>query len=397
MINFIVPTRTTQSYADVQNAKLNKSDSDFMTFGSRLQEVLHTKKRQDKMRWAVMQVRARFPGWKSWDDMRLPSAQQIPVSELLIDTTLQRDVDFDHLIKIVSNFNPLVVQALCIYMLSDDVTEVKGLTKKQLKKLKSLWEGQHTALALYAIAVFLFGMTDDDQIWMPCAVYPAVSKAEIREAYEILNAGGRKPFEYNDHHRSRVMGYRVDGSRKNLNVEANLKQEALESVGMFTTGKKADDKEEAGAFSNLAEFEKNYSIPVHRAFARLIAELDGGTVTRSVYGKISYQLYDYLDLCEAQDIQFSDAFFTETAMALNMGYKTAYDADILQDLAKASCRKYWQAVQKTTDPKYSYEGKLDDVCFMIAQISNFISNSDLVPNPGSKYGRFTVDPKDCDE
>lgn len=397
MINFIAPTRPTQSYADLTNAKLNKSNSDFMTFRSRLDEVMHTQKRQDKMLWAVMQVRARFPHWNNWDDMRLPLAQQLPVSELLIDTTLQRDVDFDHLIKIVSNFNPLVVQALCIYILEGDITNVKGLTPKQMKHLKSLWEGQHTALALYALAVYLFGIEDDTLIMMPCAIYPAVGKAEIREAYEILNAGGRKPFEYNDHHRSRVMGYRVDGSRKNLNVEANLKQEALEAVGMFTTGKKADDKEVAGAFSNLAEFEKGYSIPVHRAFARLIAELDGGTVERSVYGKISYQLYDYLDLCEAQDIQFTNAFFTQTAMALNMGYKTAYDAEKLQDLAKASCRKYWQGVQKTTEPKFSYEQKLDDVCFMIAQIGNFISNKDLVPNPGSKYGRFTVDPTDCDE
>jgi hypothetical protein len=34
---------------------------------------------------------------------------------------------------------------------------------------------------------------------------------------------------------------------------------------------------------------------------------------------------------------------------------------------------------------------------MIAQISHFIGNKDLVPTPGSKYGKFTVDTKDCEE
>jgi hypothetical protein len=398
VINFITPTRPAQAYATIQNAKLNPTANDFMTFKDRLAGVLSTNKRVKKMEWAIAQVRARFPHWKTWQDMRLPEAQQIAVSFLLIDTTLQREVDFDHLIKIISNFNPLVVQALCIYILTADDTKIKGLTKKQRKELKSLWEGQHTGLAIYAIAKFLFGMEDDSQILLPCAVYPAVTRTEMRDANESLNSGGRKPWEANDHHRSNVMAYRVDGSRREKDEVSDLKQRALEKVGMFTTGKAADDKEEIGAFSNLAEFDKDYSVPVHTAFARMIAELDGGvTVNRSVNGKISYQLYDYLDLCESQGIQFTDEFFVETATALNMGYKVAYNADTLHELAQASCRKFYQIAQKTNDPKYGYEAKKDDICFMIAQINNFITDKSLVPVPGSKYGRFTVDPTDCDE
>ena len=398
IINFIAPTRPSQTYAQIQSAKLNPTANDFMSFKDRLAEVLNTKKRVKKMEWAIAQVRARFPNWKAWQDMRLPVAQQIAVSLLLIDTTLQREVDFDHLIKIISNFNPLVVQALCVYILTADDTLIKGLSEKERQELQSLWEGQHTGLAEYAIAKFLFGIEDDSLILLPCAIYPAVTRTEIRDANESLNAGGRKPWEVNDEHRSNVMAYRVDGSRRDKDKFANLKQQALEAVGMFTTGKAADDKDETGAFSNLAEFKEAYSIPVHTAFARLIAELDGGTtVTRSVNGKISYQLYIYLDLCEAQNIQFTNQFYTETAMALNMGYKTDYTADKLNEMAQASCRKFHQIAQKSTDPKYGYEAKKDDICFMIAQINNFITDKSLVPVPGSKYGRFTVDPTDCDE
>ena len=387
------------SYADMQNAKLHKTDTDYMTFKERLNSVLHNTWRREKIEWAIAQLRAKFPDFKKFKDIRLPQAIIKSAKDIVIDTTLQRDVDFLHLINIITNFNPLVIQALCVYRPTDGIDKVLGMLQPIPNDVLSLWEGQHTALALYAIATMLLGMEDDADILFPCVIGADASRAEMREAFDILSSDGRKPFETCDYHRSYVMAYRVDGdTTKNRNVAAHLKQEALETAGLFVTSKDNDDTDQEGAFSNLAEFGKDFSVPVHRAFARMVCELDGGDkVTRTVQGKISPHLYYYLERCEELNIEFTDLFFKETAKALNMGYKKGYTGTALHRLAKIAAQNSYARVQNTSEPDYHYEYKVHDICFMIAQISHFISNKDLVPVPGSKYGRFTVDPTDCDE
>lgn len=387
------------TYADLQNAKLHKTDTDYMTFKTRLDSVLHNEWRRAKMEWAITQLRAKFPEFKKFKDIRLPQAVIKSAKDIVIDTTLQRDVDFMHLINIITNFNPLVIQALCVYRPTDGIDKVMGMLQPISEDVLSLWEGQHTALALYAIATMLLGMEDDADILFPCVIGADATRAEMREAFDILSSDGRKPFETSDYHRSYVMAYRIDGDEsKNRNVEAHLKQQALEEVGLFVISKDSDDKEKPGAFSNLAEFGKDFSVPVHRAFARLVCELDGeDKVTRTVQGKISPHLYYYLERCEEVGIEFTDLFFKETAKALNMGYKKGYTGTALHKLGKKAAHNSFARLQNTDTPSFNYVANVEDICFMIAQIEHFISDKMLVPSPGSKYGKFTVDPADCDE
>lgn len=402
--HFLIPANNAAakmpiSYADMQNAKLHKTDVDYMTFKERLNNVLYNEWRRAKMDWAICQLRAKYPEWKTFQDIPLPKAVLKSVKQVVIDTTLQRDVDFMHLINIITNFNPFVIQALCVYSPKDGIDKVLGMIGQIPDDLSSLWEGQHTGLALYAIATQLFGMEDDAEILIPCVIGADATRAQMREAFDILSSDGRKSFETHDYHRSWVMAYRVDGDvNKNRNLVAHLKQQALEEVGLFVTSKDSDDKDNPGAFSNLAEFGKNFSVPVHTAFARLVLALDGTKkVERTVQGKMSPQLYYYLERCEEEGIQFTEDFFRETATALNMGYRNGYTGTALHKLGKIAAYNSFCKLQNTDEPSYSYVANVEDICFMIAQIRHFISNKDFVPSPGSKYGKFTVDPRDIEE
>lgn len=388
-----VPQTASSSYAVTVNAKLHPTTNDIVTIEKRLNELLKANPsfRRD-MQNNVAFFKSKYKNVKSWNDLRLPKSLMISLDQLFIDTTKQRDVNFGHVMNIVSKFNRLVVQALCVYpTITQEATEDTPATHNEDEI--NIWDGQHTALALFIIARYALGIEDLSEVMVPVTMYHPDKNIDIRRAFIELNGGARSPFDYVDHFHQHVLAYRVDGC---LDYKmAHLKQEALESVGMFATHKKFNNIKQPGAFSNLSDFEEDRnSINVHRGFAQWVLATCGGAnqVTRPSKGIESYQVYNFLNLCEKQKIDFTAnnfQYIRDVVAALDLAYGGNFTPEALNSRARMSHDKYWTATTGTPLHGVDYDRKTGDVCFMLAQLKHWMPDQP-VPIPGQVYGKWPV-------
>lgn len=381
------------SYAAQANAKLRPTTKDIVTIEERLNDLLaaNPAMRRDMINncsWFNSQNKH----IRTWDDLRLPRGVMISLDRLNIDTTQQRDVNFKHVLKIVSEFNRLVVQSLCVYpTILKEATEAAAAEYNEDEI--NVWDGQHTALALFIIARYCLQIENLSEVLVPITTYYPDRSIDIRRAFIKLNSEARSPFEYVDHFHQHVLAYRVDGCQEYR--MAHLKQEALEAVGMFTTSKKFGDITQPGAFSNLSDFEDDRnSIDIHRGYAQwILATCSGSTqVIRPSKGIESYQVYNFLKLCEKQKIDFTEnsyQYIRDVIAALGLAYPNGFTPEELHRRAKASFNKYWTATTGTTLHGVDYDRKTCDICFLLAQLKHWMPNQPT-PIPGQVYGKWIV-------
>lgn len=391
-----VPQSVPSSYASAVNAKLQPTTNDIVTIEKRLNELLvaNPSFRRD-MQNNVAFFKSKYKNAKTWDDLRLPKSNMMSLVQLLIDTTKQRDVNFGHVMNIISKFNRLVVQSLCVYpTIIQEATENTPAIHNEDEI--NIWDGQHTALALFIIARYALGIEDLSTVMVPVTMYYPDKNIDIRRAFIELNGGARSPFDYVDHFHQHVLAYRVDGC---LDYKmAHLKQEALESVGMFATHKKFNNIKQPGAFSNLSDFEEDRnSINVHRGFAQWVLATCGGAnqVTRPSKGIESYQVYNFLNLCEKQKIDFTAnnfQYIRDVVSALELAYGGNFTPEALNARARMSHDRFWTA---TAGPSHGvdYDRKTGDICFMLAQLKHWMPDQP-VPTPGQIYGKWPVPASD---
>jgi len=388
---------TMTNYAETFNARLKKTKSDYLTFEQRLDEALQNPENVRKLNLAIARLRSKYRNeWKTWQDIGLPESKEETLDNIIIDTTIQRALDFDHVCMIIRDFNPGVVQNLCLYRTLEDSQDFP-------EGKFPLWEAQHTGVALYAIGKYIFNIPASEMI-VPVTRYVYKNKADARKAFRTLNGKGRKPFDVVDYFQQDVLSYRCDNDRSEASEYAHLKQNALENSGMFATHKKFGNLDEAGAMSNLSQFKEPYDIKVHDAVFKTWAALSGGKLaTKPFAGIVSYQLYNFWALANKdKNIKITQQYIQKVADALNAGYLDGYDADKLQELAKVSWRKHHQKMQglpvgSKKDPVgVDYSREEDEGCFMLAQIAHFIDDVP-VPAPGKVYGRWQVPEEDLSE
>lgn len=392
----VVPQAAPSSYAGAVNAKLHPTTNDIVTIEKRLNELLKANPsfRRD-MQNNVAFFKSKYKHVKTWDDLRLPKSTMMSLLELFVDTTKQRDVNFGHVMNIIAKFNRLVVQSLCVYpTITQEATEDTPAAYNEDEI--NIWDGQHTALALFIIARYALGIEDLSTVMVPVTMYYPEKNIDIRRAFIELNGGARSPFDYVDHFHQHVLAYRVDGC---LDYKmAHLKQEALESVGMFATHKKFNNIKQPGAFSNLSDFEEDRnSINVHRGFAQWVLATCGGAnqVTRPSKGIESYQVYNFLNLCEKQKIDFTAnnfQYIRDVVSALELAYGGNFTPEALNVRAKMSHDRFWTA---TAGPSHGvdYDRKTGDICFMLAQLKHWMPDQP-VPTPGQIYGKWPVPASD---
>ena len=121
-------------YAAKKNSEYNHSESHFISLRERLKESL-----QDSDEFALTAVisefKRRFKKWSKFEDMALCRAIMVPMNKILIDTTMQRAVNFLHILNILNNFKETMVMAIQVY---EDETRPGYYIA---------WDGQHTAIA----------------------------------------------------------------------------------------------------------------------------------------------------------------------------------------------------------------------------------------------------------
>jgi hypothetical protein len=290
------------AYAKKANAFYNKKDSHFVTLRERLSESLGDVF-EPLLDLTVDEFKRRHKNFTKLADLSLCRAIMVPMDKILIDTTMQRKVNLQHIINIISYFQETMIMAIQVY------------EDPQKPGHYIAWDGQHTAIVLYVLATKVFGERAAN-LMVPVVIYSVKQKAEIRRNFILLNGDAKSPLDNIDIYRQMVSGVRIDGSDDPLWKQAELKQQYLERAGIFVTNEKFGDENEDGAFSLLSETlmstsEKKLKSPnVTKMFSEYWLLINQ---QRPVDSKESRQLYEFFHACEQSGINVDKDYLIKFA------------------------------------------------------------------------------------
>jgi hypothetical protein len=297
---------TATTYAQLQNDKYKTVIDDYVTIPNRVNEL--TSRRPELIelfKEFAAEFRSRFM-FSTYAEMTRAMvgmgevSMYKPILECDINATMQRDPDGDHIVDLLGNCDPMLVNAIRAYC---DPTRTDGGGKRFIA-----WDGQHTVMLLYIIAVYGFGM-DPADVRVPVVVYPGHDRAAIRRQFVYYNSGaGSKTLDAIDLFMQYVYGYNNDGNRSDMNVRCYQIQQLAEKYNLFLTHEKFGNADKAGAISRLSEImNPNYSVDViekvfyyHSIAAKLISN--------PVYALEIDNLATYFRACSSQGIVVTSSY-----------------------------------------------------------------------------------------
>ena len=265
--NFISPA-VPQSYADQQNSQYNHSGSKYVDLKQRFNDTISTLQSmkssgvRSQLKNAIAVFQKNNPFIKCFEDLQLCVAGLTPMSDILIDITIQRTLNLTWVIEILRNFRDVQADPINLYK----VTAGGDLAKLYPvgTKLYASWDAQHTAIVYWIIAVMIYNQ-DPRNVMVPSILYKVKNRADIRENFVSGNSDiGKLRLDSIDLYRQMVLGVRLDGSKKTEWVEAEQKQQYLEQAGLFVTAEKFGDTHMPGAISRMTEIDKYTSVIIHK-------------------------------------------------------------------------------------------------------------------------------------
>lgn len=256
-------------------------------------------------------LKMRINGWikahpqvKSFKDMPLCRAQTARLSDILIDETMQRQLNISWVLEIIENWRAWQAMPIQVYTVAADASP--ELTYLGQDQLYASWDGQHTAMAFYVIAVFILGLNPKD-IEIPVVIYDVKTKAEIRNNFIQSNSdGGKKLLDKIDIFQQMVFGVRVDGATYPEWIDVEQKQQYLEAADLFLTDKKFGDAEQIGAISRVQEIVDHKVKPeIVRQFcvyARTVLDFN----PRAINTKEAPIILGFLKMATSDNIHYTD-------------------------------------------------------------------------------------------
>jgi hypothetical protein len=249
---------TQSSYADQVNAKYKNGADHFVDLKQRFNDTLSLYNPTTQatirasLKRAISEFQKRHGNVKSFADprFRLCQARHARLANILIDTTMQRQLNISWVISIVENFRAWQAMPVQVYRASPSADSAMFHLGDDLF---ASWDGQHTAMAFYVIAVMIMGL-DPREVEIPVVIYEVNTKAEIRQNFIEGNTEvGKKLLDDIDVWQQMVYGVRVDNATDSLWVAVEKKQQYLESAGLFLTDKKFNDTDQIGAISRVQD------------------------------------------------------------------------------------------------------------------------------------------------
>ena len=311
------------SYAAQRNAVYQNSSSNLVDLVQRLNDTVAAMPLQAQRNWqsklakALTTFKRNNPGLKSINDrskFRLCKSLIGKLKDIRIDTTMQREPNLQWILTIIENFRAYQAQPIQVYATPDGGW--------------GGWDGQHTSLALFLIAVHGLGERFED-VEVPINIYDIVSRGEIRGNFIRNNTttgkqAGKKSLDIIDLIMQMIYGVEVDGVTEQEWVDAHAKWQAIAAGGMFLTADKFNDTEEIGAISRLNEINDS-SVNVVKKFAvygKYVVDLQ----RRSINTKEIPIIVEFFNLCEQQDIVYTDAQIEDLAQHCVDMFDANFDA-----------------------------------------------------------------------
>ena len=305
-----------QSYADRVNSKFANRKSHYVDLKQRWNDTLaqFSVNIQNTIRSAlnsaIMVFENRYTGINSFTDPRfkLCRAERARLSDIIIDVTMQRQLNVSWVIDIVRNFKPWQAMPIQVYTPTHDIEELRP------GELYASWDGQHTAMAFYVIAVMIMKL-DPKDVWVPVAIYDVGSKAEIRANFIHGNTeAGQKLLDPIDVATQMIYGVRVDGAVDPLWRQVEEKQTYLENAGLFLTDEKFGDDNEVGAITRVKDITSpKVPVDVVRQFATY-AKTIIGLQPRAINTKEAPILLGFFQMAHTDGIVYTDEEVESLAM-----------------------------------------------------------------------------------
>jgi hypothetical protein len=315
-----IVTTPAQSYAALQNAKYVNNSSHFVDLKDRLNQTIqslpYTKQLSvnGMLKNACNSFQTRYPTKTKIQDLDLVESLEIPLSDILIDTTMQRMLILSWVAHIIANFREVQAQPIQVYKIVEPEDEL-GYYPTGSGGLYASWDAQHTAVALYIIAVWVFGQ-DPKTVMVPVNIYKVSKKADIRENFVSGNSeAGKRLLDEIDLFQQQIYGVRLDGNKNPAWVEAEKKQTWLEQAGLFATAEKFGDTNMPGAISRMQEI-KSYNSDIIRQFCLYAATVQpaGGRPIASQEIEI---MCAWFDMAAKDGIVYTDEEIVDLSMHLN--------------------------------------------------------------------------------
>jgi hypothetical protein len=330
------------NYAKKANSFYTKTTSHFVNLRERFVESVGDTFEPliDRM---VEEFKRRHDQWKKFADMEICRAIMVPMDKILIDTTMQRQVNLKHILNILHYFRETMVMAIQVYEDPDK------------PGFYIAWDGQHTAIVLYIIATKVFGERLGT-LMVPVVVYKVKQKAEIRRNFILLNGDAKEPLDFIDTYKQMVCGVKIDGADDPVWIAASEKQDYLAKANLFATHEKFGDENESGAFTLLADTlmsksEKSLKHPeVTRMFTDYWIQLNQD---RAVDAKEARQMYEFFDACYRSSIKVDTAYI-KTLAQFTLDF---FDADF------GAKGPFWDKCKMAYDNWYrkaNPEGEIDE-------------------------------------
>ena len=315
------------SYAQQVNAKYGNTASHFQDLKTRWNSTLMLYN-PNTVNTINSTLKRAIAGWirvhpkvKTFKDMPLCLAQTARLSEILIDETMQRQLNISWVLEIIENWRPWQAMPVQVYTVHADADPELAFLGQD--RLYASWDGQHTAMAFYVIAVFILGL-DPRDVEIPVVIYEVKTKAEIRNNFIQGNTeSGKKLLDKIDIFQQMVYGVRVDGAQYPEWLEVEKKQQYLEAANLFLTDKKFGDAEQVGAISRVQDIvDRKVSPEVVRQFC-VYAKTVLGLTPRAINTKEAPIILGFLKMAASDDVIYSDAEIESLALLCH----SLFDAD----------------------------------------------------------------------
>lgn len=376
-----------KTHAQIVNEQYLQSASHFVTLQQRLTDALKQSPVFNNLLVAmVVEFKRRNAVWQKFTDLELCKAIMVPMDRILIDTTMQRNINLRHILKILQYFKSTMAMAIQVY--EDPARPGYYIA----------WDGQHTAISLYIILTKVFG-EQVAKAMVPVVVYNVKHKLEIRRNFILLNGDAKEELDFIDIYKQQVHGVKTNGADDQEWIDTALKNDYLAAAGLFATHEKFGDEDQPGAFTLLADtlMSKSLKKRKHPEVTRMFAEYWSYLgQERPVEAKEARQLYEYFNLCYEQGITVDKKYLLEFVTFT----KDMFGADF------APTSPFWDKVRmayetwyKQANPEeYAVSGlrgfsteMRTGIPFLIAQLkkSTQLATPEFSPNNG-----FTVKAKD---
>jgi hypothetical protein len=348
-------------------------------FRSQLEAVVDEFKRRNCSPPAVR-------GWTKFSDINICQSIQVSMNAILIDETMQRELNMRHILSILTKFSESMVMAIQVYR---DPNKPDNYIA---------WDGQHTIIALYIILTKVFGERAASTM-VPVVVYSSQQKLEIRRNFILLNGDAKETLDFIDTYKQMVYGVKVDGADYSDWVDTATKNDYLRDAGLFATHAKFGDEDEPGAFTLLADTLMSKTLKtrkhpeVTRMFCQYWAYLNQ---SRAVRAKEARQLFEYFNLCFEQKITVDNEYLLKMVAFTKEFFDANFGEDgVFWDKVKDSYTRWYEHANPESYAEFGLKGFTTEmrtgVPFLIAQMnkSTTLKTPKYAPNNG-----FTVSAKD---